>query len=149
MCKVINLNLVLRIAIFSKRDLIVNKIVKYNTKTNIDLIIKYHKPIKHLDLLKKYFRYSIPCAGCPDATVIRRINPNGTLNWMTIFTFIPLMKSLALDPQEQSVYYARNTNPINIIKANSSTGNTIAWYQYVSIQHILLNLDFHFLQLIK
>ena len=47
---------------------------------------------------------------------------------MTIFTYIPLMKSLALDPQEQSVYYTRNDSPINIIKANSSTGNTIAWF---------------------
>ena len=58
-----------------------------------------------------------------DKAVIARVYQNSTLNWMAAFSFWPIIKSLATDPNEQSIYVASYTDHLSVIKMNSSDGS--------------------------
>ena len=59
-------------------------------------------------------------------TVVRKVDPSGTQSWLASFNFLPTIKSLSLDASEQTVYFARNSNPIEIIRLYSSNGKFLS-----------------------
>ena len=54
--------------------------------------------------------------------VIRRVNADNSAVWMTAFNLSPVMKSLSVDPNEQYVYIASWSSPIDIVRMNAVTG---------------------------
>ena len=56
--------------------------------------------------------------------VIRKINQDGSLAWMTALPFDPIVKALSVDDSEQYVYLAGSmTNIINVARLIASNGS--------------------------
>ena len=53
------------------------------------------------------------------------MNSDGTYAWMTALSFNLIRKNLVIDSNEQYIYVAGLTNPLDVIQLGSSTG-TIA-----------------------
>ena len=69
-----------------------------------------------------YYMYFITT---PNGWAIRKVNQDGSLAWMAALSFSPIIKSLTVDSSEQYVYVASYTNPIDVIKLDSSTGSIV------------------------
>ena len=58
-------------------------------------------------------------------TAIRKLNISGDIMWMTVVSIKAIQKSLAIDANEQNVYFASKINPMDILKLQTSTGAII------------------------
>ena len=64
-----------------------------------------------------------------NSAVVRKVDASGSLTWMASFAFNPVMKSLAVDATEESVYVSSQTNPLVVLKLNASTGAIITQHK--------------------
>ena len=55
-----------------------------------------------------------------------KVNSNNVNVWINSFSFGPTMKSLEVDPTEQSIYFGRYDNPFYIWILNSTSGSFIS-----------------------
>ena len=55
-------------------------------------------------------------------TVIQRTNSTNYIIWQSAYAFHPIIKCLAIDATEQSLYIAFLMNPAVIVKSDTSTG---------------------------
>ena len=69
-----------------------------------------------------YYLYLI---NAPINWAIRKINPDGSLAWMTALSFQPIMKSLSVDALEQHVYAAGFTIPLDVVRLGAGTGSIV------------------------
>lgn len=65
----------------------------------------------------------------PKGTVIRRVNADGTQNWLVSFAFESIIKSLSIDSTEQNVYFWSRTNPIVVLRLSASNGAIVSQNQ--------------------
>ena len=61
----------------------------------------------------------------PDTTVVRRINSDDSVSWMTAISFTPAMQSLSVDSTETNIYFAGNTNPLYVSRLLASSGSIV------------------------
>ena len=54
--------------------------------------------------------------------VIRKMNPDNTLNWMTALGYEPTVWSMAVSLDEQNVYISSNTGPIKVTRLSAING---------------------------
>ena len=66
-----------------------------------------------------YYLYQIQT---PNNWGIRKTNSDGSLAWMAVLSFFPIMKSLSVDTLEQYVYVASWTNPLDVTRLGADTG---------------------------
>ena len=67
-----------------------------------------------------YYLYSI---NNPLTSVIRKINLDYSLSWMTSILSRPAYKSLSLDQNEQNVYFTLVDTPLIVASLFASSGN--------------------------
>ena len=48
----------------------------------------------------------------PNNAIGRKINPDGTLAWMTVLLFRTSIKTLSIDPKETIIWFTNNANPL-------------------------------------
>ena len=59
----------------------------------------------------------------PNDCVIRKINTDGSLAWMTALgSFNPIMKSITTDGVEENVYIGAMKNPLDVLSMSATTG---------------------------
>ena len=46
--------------------------------------------------------------------------------WLTSFALDPTVKCLSVDPSEQNVYIASNTNPITVMRLSAGDGTIVS-----------------------
>ena len=58
------------------------------------------------------------------------MNSDDTLAWMTWISSKPIIKSLAIDPQELNIYYAFSINPATtVVRLETNNGGFIDSYE--------------------
>ena len=67
------------------------------------------------------FYYMYRASGS-DVTIVRKINSDDTLAWMTSVSFRPTVKSLMVDANEKYVFVSSSTNPMNVLRLLATTG---------------------------
>ena len=73
-----------------------------------------------------YYMYTI---SSPQIAGVRKVDASGSQSWMTSFAFFPIVKCLSVDVAEQSVYFARQINPIVVLKLAASDGSIVSQHQ--------------------
>ena len=59
-------------------------------------------------------------------TEIRKMNESGSLIWKTSYSFYPIVKSLSIDPGEQSVYLASNASSLVVLWLSANNGSLVS-----------------------
>ena len=71
-----------------------------------------------------YYMYGL--SGSISGWTIRRINPDGSLNWMiNISSFTPIMTGFSVDDNELYAYVANLANPLDVARLSAVTGGII------------------------
>ena len=67
-----------------------------------------------------YYLYALVSSS--NSAAVRRVDASGSQTWMASLAFYPILKSLSVDAQEQSVYLASNTSPLMVLKLTARDG---------------------------
>ena len=59
----------------------------------------------------------------PDSAGVKRTNSDGTVNWIVVIPVEPDYKGFNIDKQENLLYIATWTSPVNVLMLNASTGS--------------------------
>ena len=62
----------------------------------------------------------------PNNAAIRKLNPDETLDWMVVLAFLPLLKSLSVDPGELYFYVGAVNNPLDVVRMQTSSGGIVS-----------------------
>ena len=73
-----------------------------------------------------YYLYAL---SSPNGSVVRKVDVSGSQTWMASFAFWPIIKSLSVDANEQSVYLESFTNPLVVLKLAASDGSIVSQHQ--------------------
>ena len=68
-----------------------------------------------------YLHYISP----PNNWAIRKSSLDGSTLWLAAFSFIPAIKSLAVDASERYAYIGSWTNPLDVIRLSTDTGSIV------------------------
>ena len=55
-------------------------------------------------------------------TALQKITSANSIIWQSAYDLHPLVKCLAIEKNEQNIYFSIRSNPIVIIKSDTSTG---------------------------
>ena len=82
-------------------------------------------------IILQFLEKIITIGGPPSNTAIRKMNSDDTLAWMTwISSSQPILKSLAIDPQEQNIYYAFSViSKTTVVRLETNTGGFVDSYE--------------------
>ena len=64
-----------------------------------------------------------------NSAAVRKVDASGSQTWMASFLFNPIVKSLAVDATEQSVYLSVRKTPLIVLKLDASTGALVSQHQ--------------------
>ena len=69
-----------------------------------------------------YFLYKVAMT---ESSIVRKVNIDGSSAWMSIISFEPIIKSLALDASEQYIYFASFTAPMDVARLSANSGGIV------------------------
>ena len=70
--------------------------------------------------------YCFYYSGTPDTTIIRKINSDNSVIWMTGVAMKPIRKNPAIDDKEQHVYFASYTVTLSVWRLLASDGSVVS-----------------------